>query len=249
MGRMQPRDTARDLAIDAMTVEDEAQLVELLQLICGELGCDMFALTHHVDFLSSPQKGIRIHNYPEDWACWFDEQGLGMIDPVHRASQRTTAAFLWKQAPRFSPARPGDEKILLRAKRYGIRDGLTVPAHLPGDAHGSISFAWRDGRPSLEHLPLAAMVGGFLFEAARQIAGPVPENSRPRMTDHQRECLLWVARGKPDWMISRILDRSENTVAEHLRNARNRYDAPNRGVLLIRALWDGSITFRDIVGN
>lgn len=240
-------DAARELAIDAMTVEDEAELAELLQLVCGRLGCDMFALTHHVDFLAAPDSGVRIHNYPEDWARWFDERRLGLIDPVHRASQRTTAAFLWKQASRFTPVRAEDEKIRLRARRYGIRDGLTVPAHIPGDAHGSVSFAWSDGRPALEHLPFAAMMGGFLFEAARQLAGPVPESFRPRMTDHQRECLLWVARGKPDWMIARILGRSENTIAEHLRNARNRYDAPSRGVLLIRALWDGSISFRDIV--
>jgi len=246
MGRMLMLDAAMELAIEAMTVEDEADLVELLQLVCGRLGCDMFALTHHVDFLSAPDSGIRIHNYPEEWAHWFDERRLGMIDPVHRASQRTTATFLWKQASRYAPARAEDEKIRRRARRYGIRDGLTVPAHIPGDAHGSVSFAWRDGRPGLEHLPFAAMIGGFLFEAARQIAGPVPEGFRPRMTDHQRECLLWVARGKPDWMIARILGRSENTIAEHLRNARNRYDAPSRGVLLIRALWDGSITFGDI---
>src|SRR3546814_4718977 len=71
-------------------------------------------------------------------------------DPVHRASQRSRAGFLWHDMRRYDAPRPGDETILAEAERHGIGDGLTVPAHIPGDAHGSVSFAWRPGR-SEEH--------------------------------------------------------------------------------------------------
>ena len=93
---------------------------------------------------------------------------------------------------------------------------------------------------------IAGMIGPFAFEAARQIAGPVPEANRPRLTDRQRDCILWIARGKSDWVTSRLLNLSQDTVAEHVKNARGRYDAPTRMALLIRALWDGTITFGEI---
>lgn len=242
-------DAARDIAIDVMKVESEDELADLLRLACDRMGCDYYALTHHIDFLAAPDRGVRLHNYPGEWERWFDEHGLGLSDPVHRASQRTTAAFLWRQMSRFVPPRAQDEKILGQARRHGIRDGLTIPAHLPGDAHGSVSFGWSDGRPAIEHLPFAAMIGAFAFEAARQLSGKVPEEQRPRLTDRQRECVLWVARGKSDWAIGRILDLRPGTVVEHLRNARGRYDAPSRTVLTVRALWDGSITFADIASR
>jgi LuxR family quorum-sensing system transcriptional regulator CciR len=242
-------DAASELAIDVMTVRTEAGLLDLMGAAAARLGCDYFALSHHVDFLLSPRQGIRVHNYPDSWARRFDEQRLGPSDPIHRASQRTSAAFLWQEAPRWTPVRAGDDLVLGEARRHGIRDGLTIPSHVPGEAHGSVSFAWHRGGPTVRDLPFAGMFGPFAFEAARQIAGPVPEANRPRLTDRQRDIVIWAARGKSDWAIGQILALRPGTVVEHLRNARGRYDAPSRTVLAIRALWDGTISFADIAGR
>src|SRR3546814_16703389 len=91
------------------------------------------------DLLAAPDKGVRVHNYPEEWAYWFDQNRLGPSDPVHRASQRSRAGFLWHDMRRYDAPRPGDETILAEAERHGIGDGLPVPAHIPGDDHGSVS--------------------------------------------------------------------------------------------------------------
>lgn len=115
-------DAASELAIDVMTVRTEAGLLDLMGAAAARLGCDYFALSHHVDFLLSPRQGIRVHNYPDSWARRFDEQRLGPSDPIHRASQRTSAAFLWQEAPRWTPVRAGDDLVLGEARRHGIRD-------------------------------------------------------------------------------------------------------------------------------
>jgi len=243
-------DAARRLAADAMSAVSEDALIDILVEACRRMGCSWFALTHHIDFLAAPGKGVRITNYPEDWRRWFDESGLGTSDPVHRASHRRMAGFLWHDMTSFSPPRPGDEAIFARARRHGIHDGLTVPAHLPGEAHGSVSFAWRQGAPaSPEALVFAQMIAGFAFEAARQMSAPLEAGARPRLTDRQIECVRWVARGKSDGVIGQILGLSEDTISEHLRNARARYDAPSRTSLAIRALFDGAISFGDVAGG
>jgi DNA-binding CsgD family transcriptional regulator len=68
----------------------------------------------------------------------------------------------------------------------------------------------------------------------------------PRLTDRQRDCLIWVARGKSDWEISRIIDVSQETVVRHVKQARERYGVQKRTLLLIRTLFDGTISFADV---
>lgn len=243
-------DIARRLAEEVMLADRPSAIDDILNEACRRMGCRYFALSHHLDFLAVPGQGIRRHNYPEDWVRWFDERRLGLSDPVHRASQRTAAGFAWHDIARLVTIGPADRVVLELARRHGIGDGLTIPAHIPGEAHGSCSFAALQGRSvSREHLPFAQIIGSFAFEAARRLAASAQKRSRARLTDRQRECVLWIARGKTDWEIARILGVSHVTVIEHVRHARERYGAPTRVTLAVRALFDGLFSFGDIAGR
>jgi LuxR family quorum-sensing system transcriptional regulator CciR len=69
----------------------------------------------------------------------------------------------------------------------------------------------------------------------------------PRLTDRQRDCLVWASRGKSDWEIGRILGIGQETVVQHLKDARERYGVPKRTQLAIHALFDGTIGFLDVL--
>ena len=56
------------------------------------------------------------------------------------------------------------------------------------------------------------------------------------LTERERECLQWTARGKTSWEISRILDISDNTVNFHLKNAVHKMDAANKCHAVAKAL-------------
>lgn len=213
-----------------------------------EMGFRYFALSQHVDFGHGPGSGIRLHNYPSHWEAWFDERTLGRFDPIHRASHVTSTGFNWSHVPAMIQLTIGDHDVLRAARQAGIGDGFTVPAHVPGEYNGSCSFAVRDD----ERFPagtamVAQLIGGMAFEAARRIAQPrrAPQPTMP-MTDRQRDCVLWAARGKTDWEISRILGVSHDTVIQHLKHARERYGVQKRAHLAVMALFDGSICFSDI---
>ena len=232
---------------DVCKLKTEEALGEALSAVAHDLGFTYFALTQHVD-IRRTSDAIRIHNYPPGWAVWFDEQSLGTSDPVHRASNVTSVGFAWSSLPDMIALTAADEKVLERARRHGIGDGFTVPAHVPGEAHGSCSFACACGDLLVEdRLPLLQLVGAFAFEAARRMrreqfsAGPV------RLTERQRECVMWAARGKSDWEIATILGISEETVGEHLRHARERYGVGKRTLVAVHALFDGTIGFLDVL--
>lgn len=234
---------------DISEIGSENELAEALAEISREMGFRYFALTHHVDLRRAAHPAIRLDNYPPDWVDWFDEARLGPSDPVHRASHQTSVGFAWSQLPQMIALTPRDHEILERASTRGIGDGFTVPAHVPGEANGSCSFAVEPGRPlDEEHLPLAQLVGAFAFEAARRLwRVQTTAPPRPRLTDRQRDCVVWAAKGKTDWEISVILGISHETVIRHLKQARERYGVSKRTLLAISALFDGTISFIDVL--
>ena len=234
---------------DVSGVGTEEELADCLEAISRDMGFRYFALTHHVDIREAPRPAIRLHNYPTEWVAWFDEQKLGPSDPVHRASHLTTVGFAWSQLPRMIKLTPRDVAILELAGCNGIGDGYTIPAHVPGESNGSCSFATLAGDPlPLEHLATAHLIGAFSFEAARRLwrvrEARVP---LPHLTDRQRDCLVWSARGKSDWEIACILGIGRETVIQHLKDARERYGVARRGQLTVHALFDGTISFLDVL--
>jgi LuxR family quorum-sensing system transcriptional regulator CciR len=243
-------DRAESYLGDITAAADPLDLAERLGAIAQELGFTYFALSHHVDVQGAAQSAIRLHNYPGDWVEYYDSQKLGVSDPVHRASHLTSVGFAWSDIPRLIALTSGDRMVLERAEQKGIGNGFTVPANVPGESHGSCSFACPGGTVlRQEEFPLAQLVGSFGFEAARRLwrmRSPVTE-ALPRLTDRQRECVMWMARGKSDWEISQILGITHETVIRHLKHARERYGVSKRTMVAVQALFDGAISFNDVL--
>jgi len=234
---------------DVNAVGTEAELKSVLAEITRELGFTHFALSHHVDLRSSSEPAIRIHNYPEEWERYYDRQQLGRTDPVHRACQTTAVGFAWSQLSRMIPLTRQDHRILEAAAKQGVANGFTVPAHVPGEVNGSCSFATVRSRPlQAENLATAQLVGAFAFEAARRLVKREHHKlSDPaRFSDRERDCLIWVARGKSDCEIATILGISPQTVHQYVKQARANYDAVSRSQLVAHALFSGTISFMDI---
>jgi LuxR family quorum-sensing system transcriptional regulator CciR len=232
---------------DVRCLSSEEELAGAIGEVARDLGFSYFALTHHVDVRRS-SAAIRIHNYPAGWAEWFDGQALGASDPVHRASNITSVGFAWSTLGEMIALTPADRRILELARKEGIGEGFTVPAHVPGEAHGSCSFACVTGEPLPdERLPLLQLVGAFAFEAARRMRRMRFSKGPVQLTDRQRECVMLAARGKTDGEIGLILGVSEATVGEHLRHAFERYDVSKRTLVAVHALFDGTIGFLDVL--
>nr|WP_294814670.1 LuxR family transcriptional regulator [uncultured Sphingomonas sp.] len=233
------------VAGEAATPEE---LQSMMEQLTRDIGCVYFALSHHVDVEAMPDRAIRLHNYPERWAATYDAGKFAIWDPVHRASQRTSFGFAWRSLPGMVPLSRQDRQLMAMCAEHGLGEGYTIPANVPGEAHGSCTFVSAGGAPfPLEGVALAQLAGAFAFESARRLwrTGAPPEPA-PTLTDRQRDCLIWIARGKTDWETSRIMGVSPETIVRHVKEARDRYGVHKRTSLLIRALLDGTISFADV---
>ncbi|PXA98370.1 LuxR family transcriptional regulator [Nostoc sp. 3335mG] len=239
--------TAQQFATAAEAAASVAELARLVDAITREMGFRYFALTHHVETMPGAPPAIRLHNYPAEWESYFDSEQLGRSDPVHRASHLRALGFSWAMLGELIDLSRRDEEILARSRRAGLADGYTVPAHMPGESEGSCSFATAHGRGfRADWIPLTQYVGTAAFEAARRLSGVRRgATERPKLSDRQRDCIYWAARGKSDWAISQILGIGHDTAVQHMKEARKRYGVFNRTQLAIHALYDGALTFSD----
>jgi DNA-binding CsgD family transcriptional regulator len=60
--------------------------------------------------------------------------------------------------------------------------------------------------------------------------------ARTRMTERESEILAWVAAGKSDWAIGRILNISGKTVNFHVENAKRKLGVGTRVQAVIAAM-------------
>lgn len=192
---------------------------------------------------------IHIDNYPAAWAEHFIQTGLFLEDPIFRASLTTNLGFSWEDVAELINMSPSQRGILEAARREGLESGFTVPANIPGEAHGSCSFACaRDRSFPTDSLLAAQLIGTFAFNAARQIfcARCTIRCQAVHFTERQRDCVTLVAQGKTDWEIGKILGLKKDSVTKIVEAARSRYDVANRTELVVAALFDGQISFNEV---
>lgn len=238
------------LVFELNAADDAAALHRALSDATKSLGFDYFSLSYGKRPYGADADLLVLHDYPDAWATIYAGFELARVDPVQRASERTMTGFAWRQIESIIPLTRTDRQIFSVARENGIGDGYTVPRHVPGEASGSCTFVVRPENDIPEqYFPLAEIVGAVAIDNARRLVGYQPPNQKPILSERQRECVLWSARGKTAGEIAQILGISEETVNQHLKLARERYDVHSRQTLIICAMFDGLIGFGDIFGK
>lgn len=238
---------AEEFSQDLQQIESGEALEEILDRVSGQLGFDHFALSLDANSGVTTGTELLLHDYPEDWARIYVELDLGGRDPVRRACDRSFAGFTWCQMARMVPMTRDDRRMLAIGRESGIGDGYTVPRHLPGRITGSCTFAVQPGKRLPERaLHVTERIGALALDCALKFTRMAVVNAFPRLSDRQRECLLWVARGKTAAETAIILGISSQTVTQHLKMARERYEVHCCQSLILSALFDGLIGFGDV---
>jgi len=233
------------------TVRSEAELDRLIARILTEFGFRYYALVSHVDLLAPPEEAVRIINYPPDWVKRSARRRYYADDPVLLTAQRLALPFTWEEIPLHIELTKRQQAILEEARAMGLSHGYTVPIHIPGQVSGSCTFVYTPGAVDPACFPAVHYVGLYAFNAAlklRRRTRGLP-GAGVRLTNRQRQCLALAARGKSDWSIGKLLTLSQQTVHMHIELAKGRYGVSSRVEAVVRALFDGQLTFADILQN
>lgn len=243
---MQPQDieSLSQSILKALSID---ALYEAIDKVAHALGFDRFALSVEVGLGGDAGTSVLVHSYPSSWADIYIGFNLAATDPVRRAGESSLSGFRWRDIGQLIPMTPIELVTFETGRKHGMVDGFTVPRHLPGTMTGSCTFVTATDRALPEtELIVADALGAIAIAQAGRLSGWRRPSRHARLTDRQRDCVLWAARGKTDWEIAQILGISQETVIQHLKEARERYDARKRASLILYALFDGLISFSDI---
>lgn len=239
---------AEEFATELVNVQSDADLDDALGRVSRRLGFDHFALSLELRSGSRRHPGMLLHDYPLEWAKVYTGFDLAGQDPVRRACDKSFAGFAWENIDKLIPLTRGDRQMLAVGRECGIGDGYTVPRHLPGLARGTCTFAvCPDRKLPWRRLAIAEIVGALALSCALGLEPSRRAQELPALSDRQRECLLWVARGKTAAETAIILGIRTETVIQHLKIARERYQVHCKQSLVVAALFDGLIGFADII--
>lgn len=240
---------AEEFVDKASAVSDLAELAVQLEDVSRELGFRYVALVHHVSLRRKAPRLIESSNYPPVWSEMFVGRRYFVDDPVLQASQRTVVAFAWSDVGRLLALTRRHRAILSASRREGMGEGITVPAHVPGEPNGSCSFATKTGRPlpGRARLLTAQLIGLHAFERARQLKGyPAFSEQVPHLSPREEDCLRLLVGGASDKLIARQLKLSPETARRYIKTARAAYGAATRTELVVRALRDGLVTYDEL---
>ncbi|WP_417819091.1 LuxR family transcriptional regulator [Tritonibacter scottomollicae] len=239
---------AEDFASELINVRSDSELDDALKQVSRRLGFDHFALSLEMRSTTRDAPGLLLHDYPDEWAKVYIAFDLAGKDPVRRACDKTVIGFAWDWIDELVPLTRGDRQMLAVGRGCGIGNGYTVPRHLPGVGRGTCTFAvGPDQELPRPHFAIAEIVGTLALSCALGLSSEKSDGTVPVLSDRQRECLLWVARGKTAAETAMILEISTETVIQHLKMARERYQVHCKQSLVVAALFDGLIGFADII--
>jgi LuxR family quorum-sensing system transcriptional regulator CciR len=217
----------------------------------GEIGFDFFAITFCDNLRTARPRFQHLDNYPLVYAERFVANHLYREDPILHAAQRRIGGFAWKRVGDILPLKPAHSDILDSAAREGLRDGYTIPANVPGEPCGAVSFASRQtGRLTQASCWCADAIGRTAFQVTRELRGLCTDPPRaPHLNTREIQTMRRLTIGESDKQIARALGISPETVRQYVKMARAAYGARTRTELVVRALRDGHIRFDEDCGE
>lgn len=184
-------------------------------------------------------------NYPAEWAAHYHQSGYVSFDPVAQEGMRSLVPFQWGEALALPHYGTQARKVFNEAAEFGLRDGLTVPIRTISGI-GVMSMVVDDPalfspRAAAERYVLHLMALHFHLACDRELSPTQKIIPAPRLTQREREVLLWAARGKTGWEIAQILNLTVRTVTYHVENARFKLGASSRAQAVVAAMALGLI--------
>jgi len=128
------------------------------------------------------------------------------------------------------------------ASANGLNFGLNIPMHKSKGGFGVVIFgSYKDFTLSSEDLIFLEILARNSYEQISAIVGEPADIAQITLSEREREILTLVAQGKTNWEIGTILELSEFSVRDYLKDVSKRLQTSNRTHTVTRAIQLGLI--------
>jgi LuxR family quorum sensing-dependent transcriptional regulator len=180
---------------------------------------------------------VLMNTRPEAWSAEYLRREFARCDPVLREASRTDRPFVWSDISRQRPLTPGEKAVMSYSAEFGMRDGFVVPI-FESDNLGLVSFAAASLELKARQQQALTLAAVYLHNRLSALRN---KQAKPivRLTEREHEVVRWIAAGKSDWQIGRILNISAKTVNFHVENVKRKFRVASRMQAVIGAIIQG----------
>jgi len=223
---------------DAFTVleqldnaQDKQQLIDIFDRYLRDIGLTTFIFAEIANLDMPFGKNLVFGTSSPSYLKKYWHDGNMYHDPLIRALLRANSPIQYSTVNDVTNMDRNDRKTMDLRRDQGIFDGYAFP--LKGRLNRFTTVGVHGNVDHLSYCDIAIleMLIQGLYRRATYLH-PLPkhlsEEKSAGLTNRERECLTWAAKGKTNWDISQILLITERTVQYHIQNARKKLGADSR---------------------
>lgn len=233
-----------DFVTSIKEANDVDAIMREISIAARYFGLDCFAIS------GLPLPGEKIDPYfllsgwPEEWFKRYLTENHVHADPVIYQTMTSDEPFVWSETLEHRRLSRLSKRVMDEATEFKMRDGFSVPLHLPGGFQAIVTYGAERVDLSQEARAILHIISIYAHNQLRSISKNetnTNKNSTPYITAAEREVIYWAAEGKTNWEIGKILGRSARTVQHELCSAQQKLSCVNRGQVIAEALRLGII--------
>jgi DNA-binding CsgD family transcriptional regulator len=205
-----------------------------------QAGFETVSATTVIDHFLGEPEFITVDNTPAAYLATFQDRNGGKRDPVMQHCKVKSVPIVWDQSTYI---KGGEADKWEFQARFGYRYGISLVMHMPKGLHFTVGVVRDQPLPTCSDQisRMTADLQLFLVhaqETAMRVLLPpaVPEQSLPRLTPRELECLRWTMEGKTAWELGQILGIAEQTAVRHIQNAARKLDCVSKHQAVLKAV-------------
>jgi DNA-binding CsgD family transcriptional regulator len=225
--------------------ESTADVHRVLESTFQDLGFEQFSYFVLRPPHDRPRPKI-LSTYPDEWKLRYSDLEYSYVDRMHTAASSCMFPLRWDEIYTDPHTTKKQRLVFDEAKEFGVKNGLTVPIHGPAGGTACLSLSGNLKARQFEdvwkhYYDHFTLIAAYTHEAILKQLDAGDSYEPIRLTDRERECLLWTSRGKTTWEIGQILKISENTVLFHVNRSMRKLKVFSKHHAVVKAIMLGLI--------
>ena len=181
------------------------------------------------------------------WHQHYLSQSYESIDHTHKIVRTNTLPYFWDLQQQLKEAKSEREYQMRQDSiEYGIESGLCIPIYGPHERFANFLVAQMRGETCLTNwrtlqYDLFVMAHYYFQTIQPFIIQPELTDKQFKLSDRERQCLIFTAQGCSVAVIAERLHLSERTINYHLQRANKCLGTANKYQSIEKALEKGLI--------